>query len=131
VINTGYPYDGFEDQYPQTKPTPECYGFGHRHQVYAKSPMRHLILVDGQEHSEIDVRDPDQPLDHVVADRIRGAPAERHPLPVSSILTIIPTARPNARPDMEAGQFQLPDTRPAVILHHFFGRRTDKQREER
>jgi hypothetical protein len=32
---------------------------------------------------------------------------------------------------MEAGQFQLPDTRPAVILHHFFGRRTDKVREER
>lgn len=132
MINTGYPYDGFEDQYPQTAPTPEWFGFGHRHLVYHKAPIRRLILVDGQEHSEIDVTDPQQPLDHVVADQLRGTPAERPHIPVSTVLTLIPTARPNARQDMEAGQFQMPDTRPAVILHHFFGRpRPDKTRNQR
>jgi len=122
MIGTGYPYDGFEEMYPQTKPTPEWYGFGHKHLVYNKTPIKHLVLVDGQEHSEIDVLDPDEPLDHVVADQLRGQPAERHPLPVSHILTLIPTVRPGARPDMEYGQFHQPDTRPAVIMHHHFGR---------
>ncbi len=101
--------------YPGTEPTPEWYGFGHKHQVYNKTPIKHLVLVDGQEHSEIDVQDPDEPLDHIVADRLRGQPAERHPLPVSSLLTLIPTVRSGARPDMEYGQFQHPDTRPAVL----------------
>ena len=118
MINTGYPYDGFEDFYPQSEPTPEWYGFGHKNLVYNKTPIKHLVLADGQEHSEIDVQDPDEPLDHVVADRLRGAPAERHPLPVSTILTIIPTIRPGARPDMEYGQFQHPDTRPALLARH-------------
>jgi len=123
AVNTGYPYDGFEEMYPETTPTPDWYGFGHKHHVYNKTPIKHLLLVDGQEHSEIDVQDPDEPLDHVVADQLRGQPAERHPLPVASILTLIPTIRPGARPDMEYGQFQLPDTRPGVLEHGRRGRR--------
>ncbi len=126
MMNTGYPYDGFEDQFPQTKPTPDWIGFGHRHLEYQKTPMRHLVLVDGQQHSEIDVVDPDHPLDHVIADQLRGVPAERPHIPVSHILTIVPTARRGARPDLESSQFQHPDTRPAVILHHMFGRRVDQ-----
>jgi hypothetical protein len=123
MIGTGYPYDGFEEMYPRTEPTPEWFGFGHKHLVYNKTPMRHLILVDGQQHSEIDVTDPDEPLDHVIADRLRGTPAERPHIPVSGVLTLVPTARPGARPDLESGQFQHPDTRPAVIMHHLFGAR--------
>lgn len=122
AMNTGYPYDGFEEMYAGADPTPEWFGFGLKHRVYNKTPVKHLILADGQEHSEIDVQDPDEPLDHIVADQLRGQPAERVPLPISSILTIIPTIRPNARPDMEYGQFQHPDTRPGVIMHHFQGR---------
>lgn len=121
MTNTGYPYDGFEEMFPQTEPTPEWYGFGHKHLVYNKTPIKHLVLVDGQQHSEIDVQDPDEPLDHVVADRLRGQPAERPHLPISGVLTLIPTARAGARPDMEAGQFHQPDTRPGVIMHHLFG----------
>lgn len=121
MIGTGYPYDGFEDQYPQTEPTPSWYGFGHKHHVYNTTPVKHLILADGQQHSEIDVQDPDEPLDHVVADRLRGVPAERPHIPVSSILTIIPTIRPGARPDMEYGQFQHPDTRPGRVTRHLRG----------
>lgn len=117
MINTGYPYDGFEEQYPATTPTPEWYGFGHKHQVYNKTPVKHLILVDGQQHSEIDVTDPDEPLDHIVADQLRGQPAERHPLPVSPTLTLYRTERTGARPDLESSQFGQPDTRPAVIKH--------------
>ena len=123
MINTGYPYDGFEEMYAGVEPTPEWYGFGLKHHVYNKTPIKHLILVDGQQHSEIDVTDPDEPLDHVVADKLRGQPAERHPLPVSSLLTLIPTIRRGARPDMEYGQFQLPDTRPGILARHVAGLR--------
>lgn len=122
MIGTGYPYDGFEEMYPQVEPTPEWYGFGHKHLVYNKTPMRHLVLVDGQQHAEIDVTDPDEPLDHIVADRLRGQPAERAPLPVSNILVLDRTARPGARPDMETGQFQSPNTTPG-LLGRFVGRR--------
>ncbi len=116
MINTGYPYDGFEEMFPKTTPTPEWYGFGHRHMVYDTTPVKHLILVDGQRHSEISVNDPDEPLDHLVADQLRGRPAERPHIPVSNLLTIIPTIRPGARPDMEYGQFQHPNTIPATIV---------------
>jgi hypothetical protein len=44
-------------------------------------------------------------------------------LPVSQVLTLIRTIRPNARLDMEYGQFQSPDTRPGVLAHFFRGRR--------
>ena len=118
MIGTGYPYDGFIEMYPTVEPTPEWFGFGHKHLVYNKTPIKHLVLVDGQQHGEISVDDPDEPLDHVVADQLRGQPAERHPLPVSSILTLIPTVRPGARLDMEYGQFQHPDTRPGVLARH-------------
>ncbi len=123
MMNTGYPYDGFEEQYPATSPTPEWYGFGHKHYEYNKTPVKHIILVDGTERSEISVEDPDEPLDHIVADQLRGQPAERTPWPVAHILTLIPTIRPHARLDMEYGQFQLPDTRPAVFKHHARGRK--------
>ena len=115
MINTGYPYDGQEEMYASVEPTPEWYGFGHKHLVYDKTPIRHLILVDGQEHAEISVNDPDEPLDHIVADRLRGQPAERHPLPVSTILTLNRTERPGARPDMETGQFQHPNSTPGLL----------------
>jgi len=118
ALNTGYPYDGFEEMYPGTEPTPEWYGFGHKHLVNDHTPIRHLILVDGQEHSEISVNDPDEPLDHIVADRIRGQPAERAPLPVSAILTLNRTVRPGARPDMETGQFQHPNSTPGLLAPH-------------
>ena len=117
MIGTGYPYDGFEEQYPATTPTPEWYGFGHKHQVMNQTPVKHLVLVDGQRHSEIDVSDPDHPLDHVIADQLRGQPAERAPLPVSRILTLYRTERPGAREGLEFGQFASPDTRPAVVKH--------------
>src|SRR5689334_12720487 len=123
MIGTGYPYEGFEEMFAQVEPTPEWYGFGHKHYVYNKTPIKHLLLVDGQEHSEIDVTDPDEPLDHVIADQLRGQPAERPHMPVASVLSLIPTIRPGARPDMEYGQFQLPDTRPAVFRHHQQGKR--------
>ena len=122
MVNTGYPYDGFEDMYPKTAVQPEWYGFGHRHLVFNQNPVRHLVLVDGQQRSEINVFDPDQPLDHVVADQLRGTPAERPHFPVSTILTLVPTHRPNARLDLEYGQFQQPDTRPGVVMHHFKSR---------
>ena len=117
MIMTDYPYDGFEDQYPATKNTPSWYGFGHKHYVFPNTPVKHLVLVDGQHHSEIDVQDPDEPLDHVVADRMRGTPAERPHIPVEPLLTLIPTIRPGARLGMEYGQFQHPDTRPAVLAN--------------
>lgn len=123
MINTGYPYEGFEDMFPNTETTPEWYGFGHKHHAYNATPVRHLVLVDGQQHSELDVSDPDEPLDYAVADRLRNMPAERPHIPVSPILTIIPTQRPGARPDMEYGQFQMPDTRPGVVMHHLNGRK--------
>lgn len=123
MTNTGYPYEGFEDMFPNTEPTPEWYGHGHKHFRYNKTPMQRLLLVDGQRRDVIDVTDPDEPLDHVVADELRGQPAERAHFPVSTILTIIPTQRPGARPDMESGQFQLPDTRPGLLVHHRRGRR--------
>lgn len=122
IINTGYPYDGMEEMYPGTEPTPSWYGFGHKHLAYNKSPVKHLILVDGQQHSELEVTDPDEPLDNVIADRLRGTPAERPHLPVSNILTINLTARRGARPGMETGQFQHPDTRPGVVIHSGHGR---------
>lgn len=122
MINTGYPYDGFEEMYPGTEVTPEWYGFGHKHHVLDHTPIRHLILVDGQEHSEISVNDPDEPLDHLVADRLRGQPAERPHIPVSTILTLDRTARPGARPGMETGQFQSPNTTPALLSRHLPGR---------
>lgn len=118
MINTGYPYDGFESQYPATEPTPEWYGFGHKHLVYNTTPVKHLILVDGQQHSEIDVQDPDEPLDHIVADRMRSAPAERPHIPTSAILTLTPTVRPGARPGLESGQFQQPNTTPGLLARH-------------
>lgn len=118
MIMTDYPYDGFENQYPATETTPEWYGFGHKHMVLDHTPVKHLILVDGQQHSEISVNDPSSPLDHLVADRLRGQPAERAHLPVSSILTINPTVRPGARMGLEQGQFQHPDTRPALLARH-------------
>jgi len=118
MIGTGYPYDGFTEMYPTTEPTPEWYGFGHKHFVYNKTPVKHLILVDGQQHSELDVQDPDEPLDHIVADQLRGQPAERRRLPVSSLLTLIPTIRPGARFDMEYGQFQHPNSTPGLIAPH-------------
>ena len=118
LINSGYPYDGFEEMYAGTSVTPEWYGFGHKHQVLDHTPVRHLILVDGQHHSEISVNDPDHPLDGLVADRLRGQPAERPHLPVSTILTINPTVRPGARPGMESGQFQHPNTTPALLARH-------------
>lgn len=121
MLNTGYPYDGFEEMYPGTEPTPEWFGFGHKHQVYNTTPVKHLVLVDGQQHSEIDVQDPDHPLDHVIADRLRGMPAERPHLPVSTVLSLDRTARLGARPGLESSQFQSPDTRPAVIKHFFAG----------
>lgn len=122
MIGTGYPYDGFEEMYPATEPTPEWFGFGHKHHVFNKTPIKHLLLVDGQQTSEIDVSDPDEPLDHVVADRLRGQPAERAEWPVSNILTLYRTERPGARLGMEYGQFNQPDTRPGVIMHHFQGK---------
>ncbi len=115
MLNTGYPYDGFEDHYPQTVTTPEWYGFGHKHLVVDHTPIRHLILVDGQQHSEISVTDPDEPLDQAVADRLRGQPAERPHLPVSTILTLNRTERPTARPGLESGQFQSPNTTPGLL----------------
>ncbi len=118
MLNTGYPWEGFEDQFPQVEPTPLWFGFGHKNFVYDKTPIKHLILADGQQHSEIDVQDPDEPLDHIVADQLRGQPAERHPLPVSGILTLIPTIRPGARPDMEYGQFQHPNSTPGLLAPH-------------
>ena len=130
MIGTGYPYDGFTEMYPETAPTPSWYGFGHKHLVYNKTPMKHLVLVDGQQHSEIDVQDPDEPLDHVVADHLRGQPAERNPLPVSAILTLIPTIRPGARPDMEYGQFQLPNTTPGVVANHHFSQTAQAPRPQ-
>jgi hypothetical protein len=122
MIGTGYPYDGFEEMYPAADPTPSWYGFGHKHLVFQQTPVRHLILVDGQEHSQIVVEDPDEPLDNVVADRLKTQPTEMAHLPTSSVLVLDRTARPGARPGMESGQFQSPDTRPAVILHAMFGR---------
>jgi hypothetical protein len=119
MINTGYPDTGFEEMYPTTAPTPEWYGFGHKHLVYNQTPVRHLILVDGQQHSEIDVTDPDEPLDFHIAERLKDAPAGRPHIPVSNILTINPTVRPGARPGLETGQFEHPDTRPGVIARHF------------
>jgi hypothetical protein len=118
MINSGVPYDGFETMYPDTAETPTWYGFGHKNFVVDHTPIRHLILVDGQQHSEISVTDPDEPLDHLVADRLRGTPAERPHIPVSSILTLNPTVRPGARPDLESGQFQMPDTRPGLLAQH-------------
>lgn len=118
ALNTGYPYDGFEEMYPQTQPTPEWLGFGHKHLEYQRTPVRHLIMVDGQHRSEITVTDPDHPLDGQVADQLRGQPAERAPWPVSTILTINPTERRGARWGLETGQFERPDTRPALIPHH-------------
>ena len=123
ALNTGYPYEGFEDMFPNTSPTPEWVGFGHKHYEYNKTPVKHFILVDGQQRSEISVEDPDEPLDHVVADQLRGQPAERAPWPISTILSINPTERPGARFGMETGQFQRPDTRPAVLMHHRKGKR--------
>lgn len=122
MLNTGYPYEGFEDMFPQTKPTPEWVGFGHKHYEYHRQPVRHLILADGQHRSELWVRDPDGPIDQEVADVLRGAPAERAPWPVSNILTINRTERPGARWGMETGQFEQPDTRPGVVMHHRRGR---------
>lgn len=118
MIITDKPYDGFEAQYPQTQTTPEWYGFGHKHLVLNTSPIKHMILVDGQQHSEIQVQDIDHPMDGVVADRMRGTPAERPHIPVSPILTLIPTIRPGAREGMEYGQFQQPDTRPGLLARH-------------
>lgn len=122
MMDTGYPYEGFEDMFPSTQPTPEWYGFGHKHLAYNKVPVRHLVLVDGQEKKEIDIHDPDHPLDHVVADRIRGAPAERAPYPISRILTITHD-RPGAREGMEYGQFDQPNTTPGLLPKHRSGRR--------
>lgn len=115
MINTGYPFDGFEEMYASTEPTPEWYGFGHKNLVYDKTPIKHLILADGQQHAEISVRDPDEPLDHLVADELRGQPAERNPLPISQILTLNRTERIGARPDLETGQFQHPNTTPGLL----------------
>lgn len=121
AINTGYPYDGFEDQYPETAPQPEWIGFGHKHLVFHRNPIKHIVLADGQHHSEIDLVDPDQPLDGIVADQLRGQPAERPHFPVSRVLSRVPTERAGAREGMEYGQFHQPDTRPGVILHHLWG----------
>src|SRR5438309_6795708 len=118
MLNTGYPYDGFEEMYAGTEPTPEWFGFGHKHLVVDHTPIKHLILVDGQEHSEISVNDPDEPLDHIVADQLRGQPAERHPLPISTILTLNRTERARARPVLETGQFQHPYTTPGRLRRH-------------
>lgn len=117
MVNTGYPYDGFEEQYPETATTPEWYGFGHKHQVLHQTPVKHIVLVDGQQKSEISVTDPDEPLDFAVADILRGQPAERGEFPVSRALTLYRTERPGARPGLESSQFAQPDTRPAVIKH--------------
>ena len=117
MINTGVPYDGFEEMYPQTAPTPSWYGFGHKHRFFQQTPMRHLVLVDGQEHSEIVVEDLNHPLDGVIADKLRGEPAERPHIPTTTILTLNRTVRPGAREGLETGQFNHPDTRPAVIIH--------------
>lgn len=117
MISTGYPYEGFTDMFAGTEPTPEWYGVGHKHLAYDQTPVRHLVLADGSQHAEIAVTNPDHPLDQAVADRLRGRPAERPHLPVAQLLTIIPTERPNARLDLEYGQFQQPDTRPAVMIH--------------
>lgn len=103
--------------YPDTAPTPEWYGFGHKNLVMQQTPVRHLVLADGQQHAEINVTDPDSPVDHAVADRLKTQPAERAHLPISPLLTIIPTQRPGARLGLEYGQFQHPDTRPAVVIH--------------
>lgn len=123
MTNSGYPYEGFEDMFPQAKPTPNWYGFGHKNYVYNKVPVRHIILADGQQHSEIDIHDPDQPLDHIVADRLRGQPAERPHFRVSDILSVNMTIRPGAREGMEYGQFNQPDTRPGVLPKHRQGRK--------
>lgn len=115
MIITDKPYDGFEQQYPLTRVTPEWYGFGHKHQVLNTSPIKHMVLADGQQHSEIELQDIDSHMDGVVADRLRGTPAERPHIPVSSILTLNTTVRPGARLGMEYGQFEQPDTRPALL----------------
>lgn len=115
MLNTGYPYDGFQDQYGGTETTPEWYGFGHKNLVLNHTPIKHIVLADGQQHSEFSVEDPDEPLDFAVADRLRGQPAERNPLPVSTILTLNRTERPGARPDMETGQFQHPNSTPGLL----------------
>lgn len=117
MINTGYPTDVEQDQFPQTKTTPVWYGFGLKNFRVDHTPVQHLVLADGQQHSEIDVTNPDEPLDFTVAEALRPYPGERPHLPVAHALTLIPTVRPGARPDMEFGQFQQPDTRPGVLMH--------------
>jgi hypothetical protein len=109
--------------FPGVEHTPGWQGFGHKTLVSNTTPVRHLILADGQQKAEIDMYDPDEPLDNTVADVLRGMPAERPHWPVSTILTINRTERAGARPGMETGMFDHPDTRPGLLIHHRRGKR--------
>jgi hypothetical protein len=117
MTNTAYPYEGFEDMFPGAEHTPGWQGFGHKNLVYGSTPVKHIILADGQQHSEVDMYDPDEPLDTAVVNTLRGMPIERAPFPVSNELSIYRTERPNARLGMEYGQFNHPDTRPGLLGH--------------
>lgn len=87
------------------------------------TPIKHIILADGQHTSEISVQDPDEPLDYTVSDKLKQDPVEKVHLPTSPVLTLDRTIRPGARPGMETGQFASPDTRPGLLGRFFQGRR--------
>lgn len=110
-----YPFEGFTDQYPDTKITPDWWGFGHRNLEQRTSPVKHIVYADGQRHAIIEVRHDDQQgsVQSQIMDRLKSNDAEQPHLSVSQSLSY---ARTPGNGHWGDTQHQFPDTRPG--RHH-------------
>lgn len=107
-----YPFEGFTDAFPETKNTPDWFGFGHKHLEQRSSPVKHVVLADGQRHAVLEVRH-DRSKGYVegqVMEHLKGQQAETPHVSIASALSFWHA------PQREAGghepMFQHPDTRP-------------------
>src|SRR5438132_11702728 len=110
-----YPFEGFNDRYPVTRNTPDWFGFGHKHLEQRSSPVKHVILADGQKHAVLEVRH-DKANGYIegqVMEHLKGQQAETPHVNIAPSLSF--WRNPPREPRGEEPMWQIPDTRPGRL----------------
>lgn len=111
-----YPFEGFTDRYPDTRPTPDWFGFGLKHREMRSSPVKHIVYADGQRQAVIEVRHDDNgPMTNRIMDKIKGREAETPQLSIATAFSF--WRAPKREPKGEEPMFQFPDTRPGKLVN--------------
>jgi hypothetical protein len=109
-----YPFEGFNDIYPDTRPTPNWFGFGLRNLEHTSSPVKHIVYANGQRRAVIQVRCEDckLPVQQQIMDKLKGEQAEQPDLPIAGFSSHFRT--PGAGHWGEP-MWQMPDSRPGRL----------------